>query len=71
MFLDQPEGTKEKMSGNQHHPDQVGQKGRPETAVNIRENADGDQGESYIKTVLNYNAVKLHSLDLGCKDNLV
>ncbi len=53
------------MPGYQHHTDQVRQKSRPKPAVNIGDNSQNQESNSYIETVLNDPVVKFHTQFLG------
>jgi len=48
MLLNKSEGAEKEMPEDENNTDQVGQKSRPETAVNIGENTYCDQGQTYI-----------------------
>jgi hypothetical protein len=59
------------MTRNEYHTDQVRKESRPETTVDISENADDDQCDTYIKTIFNNYTENFITSNLGCKDNLV
>jgi hypothetical protein len=40
MFLDQPQRPEEEIAEQQQHGDEVGQEGRPEPGIDIRDDAD-------------------------------